>query len=68
MKAGEAKTITFALTPAQVAARDNSNQAQVVPGKILVSVGGKQPDSKSLASKQVVQKEIQVSGDVYFID
>jgi beta-glucosidase len=68
LKAGEAKIITFALKPAQVAGRDNSNQAQVVPGKILVSVGGKQPDSKSLASKQVVQKEIQVSGDIYFVD
>jgi beta-glucosidase len=66
--AGETKTLTFALSPAQLAGRDENNLAQVAPGKVLISVGGKQPDSKSLASQQVVQKEVTVSGDVYVVD
>lgn len=67
LKAGETKTVEFTVTPKQMAGRDKENLAQVSNGKVLLSVGGKQPDSKAINSKQVVQKEVQVTGNTFYI-
>lgn len=68
LKAGETKTVDFTLTPAQIAARDkDKNIAQVAAGKVLLSVGGGQPSANALATKQVVQKTVQVAGDTYIV-
>ncbi|GHV52033.1 glucan 1,4-alpha-glucosidase [Bacteroidia bacterium] len=69
LEAGEAKTVTFTLSPPQMAGRDENNTAKVEAGKLLVSIGGKQPDARSLASRQVVQKEVRVTGEaVYMVE
>jgi beta-glucosidase len=67
LKAGEAQTVSFTLSPDQIAGRDENNRAQVTKGKALISVGGKQPDPQALASKQVVQKAVEITGDTYYI-
>lgn len=67
LKAGESKFVDFVLKPKQMAGRDVNNLAQVVPGQVLISVGGKQPDSKSIAGRQVVQQNIMVTGNSYFV-
>ncbi|MCE1156610.1 MAG: fibronectin type III-like domain-contianing protein, partial [Bacteroidales bacterium] len=60
LKAGETKTVEFLVTPEAMSARDEANQAVMEPGRVLVSVGGKQPDPASLAKAAVVQHSISV--------
>jgi beta-glucosidase len=65
LKAGETRTVNFELQAWQITVRDEQNTAFVAPGKLLVSVGGKQPDAKSLLNKSVVEKTLQVVGEIY---
>ena len=44
LAAGETKTVTFGLTPDQLACYDDDGQPLVEPGEFRVSVGGGQPD------------------------
>lgn len=68
LKAGETETVEFTLTPAQMAARDKDNFAVVeAAGRVQLSIGGKQPDAKAIADRQVVQREVKVMGDTYYI-
>lgn len=60
LKVGETKTVEFLVTPEAMSARDEANQAVMEPGRVLVSVGGKQPDPASLAKAAVVQHSISV--------
>jgi DNA-directed RNA polymerase alpha subunit len=57
---GEKRTVSFTLTPYQMALVDYSGQRVVEPGKFLVTVGGKQPDSKG--NGEVVSGEFTVQG------
>jgi beta-glucosidase len=68
LKAGETKTVKFTLTPLKMSVRNSDNIALVESGTLLVSVGGKQPDKKALASKQVVQESVNLTGETYYID
>lgn len=67
LKVGETKRVYFELTPSQFAARDDENLAVVEAGRVQISVGGKQPDLKAIASKQVVLGSITVKGDSYYV-
>jgi beta-glucosidase len=60
LKAGETKSVEFAVTPEAMSARDEANQAVVETGRVLVSVGGKQPDTESLTKRSVVQQYITI--------
>ncbi|MFA6582321.1 MAG: hypothetical protein WCS79_10990, partial [Paludibacter sp.] len=64
----ETQTVEFTLLPEQFAARDENNLAVVEPGKVLISIGGKQPDEKSITDKQVQQCEVLVKGDTFIIN
>lgn len=68
LKAGETKTVDFELKPSQIAGRDIDNIAVVKEGKVLVSVGGKQPDETALLQKKAVQKTILLKGDKLYIN
>jgi beta-glucosidase len=68
LKAGETKTVDFLLKPHQFAARNEENIPLVEAGKVLISVGGKQPDEKSIASAKVVQKSVEVTGDKFYVN
>ncbi len=49
LKAGETKTVLFALTPRQLSLIDAELKRIVEPGTIEISVGGKQPGFKGIA-------------------
>lgn len=68
LKAGETQTVEFTLTPNQFAARDDNNAAVVEEGEVLISVGGKQPDSATLAKKGAVQKGVKITGKTYYAE
>jgi len=40
----------------------------VEAGRVSISVGGKQPDEKSLASGAVVQTSVEVNGERFYIN
>lgn len=65
LKAGETQTVDFELTPEQFAARDANNIPVVEPGKVLISIGGKQPDVVSIADKNVVVSQVKVVGEKF---
>ncbi|WP_165021270.1 glycoside hydrolase family 3 C-terminal domain-containing protein [Dysgonomonas sp. ZJ279] len=67
LKAGESEVVDFVLTPDQMAGRDSHGIPIVAAGNALVSIGGKQPDAKAIASKQVIQKEIKIVGPSFYI-
>jgi len=58
LKAGETKTVSFTLEPEQMQTVSDNGQFVTPEGEMLLSVGGKQPDAKALAAKQVVQKKV----------
>ena len=47
LKAGETRKVTFTLTPENMAVIDALTQNSVIPGKMVVSVGGGQPDKQT---------------------
>ena len=61
LKAGESKMIDFALTPENLSFVDNEGRIKQEPGKILISVGGSQPDEASKANKKTIQKILEIS-------
>ncbi|MDR0538697.1 MAG: glycoside hydrolase family 3 C-terminal domain-containing protein [Tannerellaceae bacterium] len=63
LKAGEKRRLLFTLSPEQMAGRDTFDYSKVIPGKALISIGGKQPDKHSLATRRVVQREITITGE-----
>ena len=58
----------FSLKPAQFAARDDANLPVVQAGDVLLSIGGKQPDEKSIANRKVISKIVKIRGDNLFIN
>ncbi|MGA8149957.1 MAG: glycoside hydrolase family 3 C-terminal domain-containing protein [Terriglobales bacterium] len=52
LKAGESRELTFTLQPDQLAAIDENGNSVFDPGEFTVSVGGGQPSSALLESKQ----------------
>ena len=68
LKKGETQTVEFTLKPLQFAARNNDNVPVVEAGKVQVSVGGKQPDSGSIAAGKVVQALVETVGDNFFVN
>jgi len=67
LKAGESKNVEFELKPSQFAARDKNNTQVVEPGNVEISIGGKQPDVKSLAAKNVVKCHINIVGEKMYL-
>ena len=68
LKAGETKTVDFLLKPHQFAARNEENIPLVEAGKVLISVGGKQPDEKSIAAAKVIQKRVEVTSNKFYVN
>ncbi len=63
LNAGETKSISFVLSPEQMALYHPEHELVVTEGPVVVSVGGKQPDDDSLKSGLVVQKQVNISED-----
>ncbi|MDR2065025.1 MAG: glycoside hydrolase family 3 C-terminal domain-containing protein [Prevotellaceae bacterium] len=58
LKAGESKNVEFLLAPSQMVARRINNEEIIASGTMHVFVGGKQPDKKALANKQVAECKV----------
>ncbi|AHM63589.1 glycoside hydrolase family 3 protein [Flammeovirgaceae bacterium 311] len=52
LKSGESRVVNFRLRPQDLAVIGEDGTARYVPGKVLISVGGSQPDAKTAASKK----------------
>lgn len=68
LKKGETQTVEFVLKPHQFAARNNENIPIVEAGKVLLSIGGKQPDANSIKSGKVVQATVETIGDKFYVN
>ncbi len=55
LKAGKSIIVQFELTKQDFSMIDDAGNPKIIPGKILISVGGGQPDEKSKADKKTVQ-------------
>jgi len=67
LKPGETKTVEFELKPSQMAVPDNNFVPVVEPGRVEISIGGKQPDDESVKSGKVLKHIVNVVGNKYFI-
>jgi beta-glucosidase len=62
LKAGESRRVEFRLTPEHMSVIDALVQRSVIPGKMIVSVGGGQPDDETLQNGKAVQKASLLEG------
>ena len=60
LKAGESQKVSFSLKPEQMQTLDENNKPVIPEGDMLISVGGKQPDAKVIASRNVVQAKVKI--------
>ena len=49
LKAGEAKKVTFSISPKMYASINDDGKSLVEPGPLVISIGGKQPGFKGVA-------------------
>ncbi len=68
LKAGETKKVEFQIKPEQFSLIDKSYKRVVEPGKFMVSVGGKQPETKVKTDNSFVQSEIELKGSIFPIN
>jgi len=61
----ESRTVTFALTPRDLASIDEDGQCVLIPGDYEAAVGGSQPDprSEALTGKKVPRVRFRVTGE-----
>jgi beta-glucosidase len=65
LKPGESKVISFDLSPRQLSVIDNGGKRVVLPGKVRIEVGGKQPGFHGTAdasTTEALSMEIEVAG------
>ncbi|MBM7582919.1 beta-glucosidase [Caldicoprobacter guelmensis] len=65
LQPGESTTVTFTLTPRQMALIDDDGRCILEPGRFRVMVGGRQPDKRSeaLAKTPILVGEFEVRGE-----
>lgn len=65
LQPGESKTVSFEITPRQMALIDNDGICILEPGRFRVTVGVRQPDRRSegLAGTAVLSAEFEVTGE-----
>jgi beta-glucosidase len=55
LKAGESRIVNFTLTPEELSIMDDTGHPKPFTGKVLLSVGGSQPDATTVKNKKTVQ-------------
>jgi beta-glucosidase len=55
IKAGESKILAFELSPDDLSVVDSDGNLKNLPGKVLISVGGSQPDEQTKAIKKTAE-------------
>jgi beta-glucosidase len=61
LKAGESKVVDFTLTPENLSVTDEAGKSKQTEEKILISIGGSQPDESTKASKKTVEKIVAIA-------
>jgi beta-glucosidase len=61
IKAGESKIVSFDLAPQDLSVVDNDGNLKSLPGKVLISVGGSQPDEQTKAINKTVERTLVIS-------
>ena len=69
LRPGEKQTVTFTVSPEQISVIDDQGKRVIEPGGFLISVGGKQPDSKAADAKNaaVVTNRFFVTGKLVLV-
>ena len=67
---GETKTITFTITPRQLAIIDEDGKCVYEPGKFTLFAGGTQPDavSRELSTSNIIEAELHLNGELTEVD
>ncbi len=60
LKAGESKIIQFQLSPQDLSTVDDNGMLKQLKGKIMISIGGGQPDEKNKTTSDVVKGEVKI--------
>ncbi len=62
---GASETVTFVLTPRDLSLIDEAGQRVLEPGSFRISVGGSQPDARSVAlmGRRPVELQLEVTGE-----
>jgi beta-glucosidase len=60
LKAGESKTVQFNLSPEDLSIIDDNGNPKQFSGKVIISIGGGQPDTKIKATSNVVKGTINI--------
>jgi len=65
LEAGASETVAFTLTPRDLSLIDEQGQRVLEPGRFRVTVGGSQPDARSVAlmGRAPAEIEIEVIGE-----
>jgi beta-glucosidase len=61
LKVGESKVVPFVIKPENISIADSKGVPNQVSGKILLSVGGSQPDAKTNANGKTVKATLKVN-------
>ena len=65
LKAGESRIVSMTIQASQLAIINHSFKSEIVPGKLNIYVGGRQPDKKSQEEKTVLRQQITLTGSSY---
>ncbi len=63
LKSGETKPVEVTIDAAQLAITDDNYNQVFKAGKLLISVGGKQPDKASIESNYVKEAKVMITGN-----
>lgn len=62
LKKGETRMITFTLQPEDLSVVDTDGRMLAMPGEVVLSVGGRQPNAEAIVRKNVVEKRMKLTG------
>jgi beta-glucosidase len=60
LKKGQSKTVSFTLKPEELSALDGAGNPKPLNGKLVISVGGSQPNDSAIQSGKAVQSAIEI--------
>ncbi|HZL09686.1 MAG TPA: glycoside hydrolase family 3 C-terminal domain-containing protein [Prolixibacteraceae bacterium] len=65
---GEKKTVTFKLNPRQMSVVDDNGKRLIVPGNLMLSIGGGQPNQAKKLNIATISGKVKISGKSSQID
>lgn len=68
LKAGESKSVTFKLSPREMALADEDGILKITKGKSKLYIGGTSPSKTSAEKLPLVETQFEITGNDYIID